>query len=228
VLSSGGLGAGQTLPEHSERHCGQAGRGRAADGAPPGLAATFCQISLPQRSGSRGTRSDPCPSEGPHPNCRWPCRPTAEAGVPVGCSAHGRPVAGPLTDGSDLDPKPCDVSPRAPAQPTRRVIFGTQPDVEYPCAMMQQTVEHYQDAYLASILRSPTRPTAGHVLASLVGASGERSPKSEQTLALGACPSGRQVPRQLRTHVSRGPDPRDTTCGALAAKRVTLRTDQIV
>ena len=50
--SSGGLGAGQTLPEHSERRCDQAGRGRAAGGAPPGFAATFrqpsgCQICRP-------------------------------------------------------------------------------------------------------------------------------------------------------------------------------------
>jgi hypothetical protein len=45
------------------------------------------------------------------------------------------------------------------------------------------------------------------VLASLVGASGERPPKSEHALVLGACSGGRQVPRQLANALQHGPDP---------------------
>jgi hypothetical protein len=58
----------------------------------------------------------------------------------------------------------------------------------------------------------------GPTVASLVGASGERSPKSEQALAFGACPGGRQVPRHLGTHVRRVLTPGIRPGGVLAAK----------
>jgi hypothetical protein len=41
-------------------------------------------------------------------------------------------------------------------------LYGAKPDVEYPRPMMQQAVEHYRTRVYASILRSPSRRTAGH------------------------------------------------------------------